>query len=491
VSEADQRTTSRWANGDSEADRELDELASMHQAVVADLDRYRALFDAAPSALLVTDRNLRVLEANRAAADLLDVKDRFLLGKPLAAYIEREHRRELRTWPTQVLRGREPNSIHVRMRRRTGVAFEARLTVTFGRGELYWTIVDMTEEMQAEQQLWELKRDLEERVAAQSAELEVLAEQLPVAVMVLDEAATVLWMNSRAVALVGRAPSPDSPLVSRGKNALRGETVRNVRLPVHGPDGEERIVELTAAPVTRHGGAALVFGDVTERDRLERADSEFVENAAHQLRNPITAIASSVAALEAGAKDDGAEREKFIGHIGRESARLEVLVEALLSLASLQRSQGTPLVELMPLRPILDDLAASTPVREGVRIVVSCNKRLAAVGDRDLVAQALGNVLANASEHTEEGEIRIRARFKGPSVTVDVADSGPSIAPAARDRVFERFFRQTANGRHGSGLGLPIAKAAADATGAHLQLLDQGEGEGATFRFILPGARLL
>src|SRR5215471_17432684 len=107
---------------ESDEDRAYDELASMHQAVVADLERYRALFDAAPSALIATDKNLRVLEANTAAAELLDVEPRFLPGKPLAGFVDPEHKRELRTWPTKLLRGQASLSAHVRMRRRTGVA---------------------------------------------------------------------------------------------------------------------------------------------------------------------------------------------------------------------------------------------------------------------------------------------------------------------------------------------------------------------------------
>jgi two-component system, OmpR family, phosphate regulon sensor histidine kinase PhoR len=472
-------------------DREYDELWSMHRAVVADLERYRALFDAAPSALLVTDPSLRVLEANLAATELLDVEKRFLFGKPLVSFVDAEHRRQVRTWPSRLLRGDASRSAHVRMRRRSGVAFEARLTVTVGRGELYWTIVDMTEEAQAELLLWELKSELEERVSAQSAELEALVEQLPVGVMVLDATGEISWLNSRAMSLVGREGLPGSPLADRASPALRGTAVRADRLAVKTPHGLERTIELIAVPVPRHGGAALLFSDVTERERLERADAEFVENAAHQLRTPIAAIASSVAALEAGASGDETERERFLGHIARESDRLRALVEALLHLASLQRHAGRPLVELIPLKPLLDDLAASTPVRDGVRIVVHCSKRIGAVADRELLAQAVGNVVANAADHTDQGQIRLRAKFDGKSVTVEVADSGPGISPAARDRVFERFFRSSTNGRRGSGLGLPIALAAAEATGARLELLPQCDREGATFRFTIPGAQLL
>jgi two-component system phosphate regulon sensor histidine kinase PhoR len=239
-----------------------------------------------------------------------------------------------------------------------------------------------------------------------------------------------------------------------------------------------------------------VFTDVTERDRTRRADAEFVENAAHQLRNPISAIVSSIAALEAGAQLEERERERFMTHIARETARLETLVEALLTLAGIQQQQQQEqqrlaLVELVPLRRLLDQLVAAAALRDGVKARVTCGTRVAVVGDRDLLAQAFGNVIANAAQHTERGVIRIRARLDGGTVTVDITDSGPGVAEDARDRVFDRFFRGSTNGGRGSGLGLAIALAAVQAHDARLELLDQREGEGARFRFTIPGARLL
>jgi signal transduction histidine kinase len=377
------------------------------------------------------------------------------------------------------------------MRRRTGVAFDARLTVMIGRGELYWTLVDRTEEVQAEARLWELNAELEARVAAQSAELEALVEQLPMGVAILDRDGSVAWMNSRAVALVGGQLPEGSSIVREGRRALAGEIVRGLRVPFALPDGPSRTIAVTAAPVPRHGGAALLLADVTERDLRERADVEFVENAAHQLRNPITAIASSVAALERGAKDDALEREKFLGHVGRESARLERLVESLLTLAALQQREAAPLVELVPLAPLLADVVAAASLPVGVRTVVDCKRGLAAVADRELLSQALGNVVANAAEHTTRGQVRLEARFDGAAMTIDVVDSGPGVPAEVRDRVFDRFFRSSSNGSRGAGLGLAIARAAAEATGAQLELIEQREREGARFRFTIPGARLL
>jgi signal transduction histidine kinase len=256
------------------------------------------------------------------------------------------------------------------------------------------------------------------------------------------------------------------------------------------PDGSAVTAQVNAAPFTVGGGAVVVIDDMTHRDRIERADAEFVENAAHQLRNPIAAIASSVAALDAGAAEDERERARFLGHVARESDRLGALVDSLLTLARLQRGIARPLVELVPLRKLLDDILASLAVDRAVEFLVECDERLAVVSDREMLGQALGNVLTNATEHSS-GQIRIRARLQGPDVVVEVSDDGPGIPEDVRERIFERFFRGAGSGGRGSGLGLAIARAATRAAHGQLELLEARDGEGATFRFTVPGAQLL
>jgi PAS domain S-box-containing protein len=495
------------AGGDEELARDFEDLVSMHEAVRSDARRYRALFEAAPVALVVTDASLRILEANTAATALLQVDLRYLLGKPLPAFVDPPDRREIRVWHHRLTVEGAPQAANIRMRRRGGVAFEASVTVTDGTGELYWTIRDRTEDAQAEARLWELNRELEQRVATQSAELEELVEQLPVGVAVLDADGALAWMNRRAAEIVVAPPAhrpsgrwrigvtapdgteiPDDELPTT--RALRGETVAGVRLHFRRPDGTWATAQVSAAPRTTRGGVVVVLDDVTQRDRIERADAEFVENAAHQLRNPIAAIASSVAALEAGAKDDEAERERFLAHVSRESTRLGRLVDSLLMLSGLQRGVAGPLVELVPLRPLLEEVVASLGL-SAAPVAVECDESLAVVSDREMLAQALGNVLANAVEHGGPDEVRIAARLEGSDVIVDVADHGPGIPLDARERIFERFFRGPRSSTAGSGLGLAIAQAAVRAAHGRLELLDAREAEGTTFRLTIPGALLL
>lgn len=467
--------------GEADLAHDLEALLSMHAAVQADADRYRALFAAAPTALLVTSHNLTILECNPACARLLDVEERFLAGKPLTVYVDLAGRRLLRTRAAQLHRG--TTSISLRMRRRSGVAFDAVVAATPSQREIYWSISDRTEETQAEVRLWELNRELERRVEEQSRGIATLAARLPVGVVVLRPTGELAWANSRAHEIFAERPETVIPHVA---DALAGREIRDRRTAIE-LERREIVVELTAAPLAG-GGVVLVADDVTQRDRLERADAEFVENAAHQLRNPISAIAASVAALDAGARDDAAERDRFLSHIARESARIGSLADALLALAALQRGDAAPRIEVVPLRRLLQDSVDAVPAP--ARIAIDCPDDIAVVADGGLLGQALANVVENAVGHARS-EVRIEARVQDATAVVDVLDDGPGIPPEVRERVFERFFRVPGTERRGSGLGLAIASAAAEAAQSTLELLPAAEGGGTAFRFTMPGARLL
>jgi signal transduction histidine kinase len=109
--------------------------------------------------------------------------------------------------------------------------------------------------------------------------------------------------------------------------------------------------------------------------------------------------------------------------------------------------------------------------------------------DRFVIRQAVINLVDNAIKFSPSGgRITIRVGETRDSATLDVADTGTGIAPAARDRIFDRFFRATHDGGEtGAGLGLSIAKGAVEANGGRLTLVSSGES-GSTFRITLPRA---
>jgi signal transduction histidine kinase len=229
---------------------------------------------------------------------------------------------------------------------------------------------------------------------------------------------------------------------------------------------------------------------VAEGVRQESAEREFVTNAAHELQSPLTAIVSAIEVLQAGAKDTP-QRDVFLGHIERASARLARLARALLVLARAQTGAESPKTELVSLEALLSDVASWLKTAENVRVDVSCPPEVAVLTNRELVEQAVFNVAENAAKYTAEGRIELAARVVDARAEISISDTGPGIPGAEQDRVFERFYRGGGTVDQGSGLGLSIARAAAEAMGGEVEL-ESAVGKGTVVRFRLPqGASLV
>ena len=252
-------------------------------------------------------------------------------------------------------------------------------------------------------------------------------------------------------------------------------------------ESDDRLVSVSGVPAG-HGGesAILVLADVTQQERDERAQREFVTNAAHELRTPIAGIVTSIEMLQTGAKDDPRARDDFLAHIERESGRLARLTRALLVLARAEARQEEPHLERVHVAPLLQRVAGSLEPRGPVRVRVECDPALVVPADADLLEQAVQSVAQNADKYTERGEITLRASTSADGVVVEVEDTGHGVAPAERDRIFERFYRGAAEEPGGFGLGLAIARQAVKVLGGAIEL--DATPEGTIVRLLLPTA---
>jgi PAS domain S-box-containing protein len=491
-----------------------DELDMLRAALADEADRYRSLFESVPVALVTTDATGIIRHANAAAGQLLDIEPRFLLGTPLSLYADAHERAELRSLTRQLTAtGGTSGDTRIRLRRRSGVALDLLVRATASLSEIRWVLQDVADEQQAEQRLWGLNRELEARVTEQAGEIEAVLEQLPVGVAIVDaETRAVRRMNARAQEIVGESllrdagdglvaleptnadGTPIDPGDLPARQALGGETTTRRTISVRVADGRRALLEVHATPIRGARGdvraAVLTFDDVTERERREQADREFVSNAAHQLRTPLTAIASAVAALQTGAKNVPEERDRFLAHLERETDRLARLGRALLTLARAQRGESAPDIRVVRLRPLLEALAEWASRRAGVEIVVSCPANVGALANPELLEEALANVVANAVAHTDRGRVVLSAAAQDGTTIVEVADSGTGITPEEQPRVFERFYRASKSGPTGFGLGLPIAKAALEAMHGSIDIRS-AVNEGTTIRICVPSARIL
>ena len=255
------------------------------------------------------------------------------------------------------------------------------------------------------------------------------------------------------------------------------------------PD-EERALALVGIPAQPEGDTVMiVLDDLTEQERRELAEREFVSNAAHELRTPLTTIIGAVEVLQAGAKDNPAERDRFLTHIEREAERLARLARALLTLARAHAGQERPRLEAVSLAALLAEVADGTRAAEGVPVSIECPPDLVANVNRDLLEQALRNLTGNAVKHTPSGRIVLRAYAEGNAVKIEVEDTGIGMNAETQQHVFDRFYRGQGRDAEGFGLGLAIVRQTVRSLGGHIEL-DSALGQGTRFRIVLEQARV-
>ncbi|MGD9695218.1 MAG: sensor histidine kinase [Thermoleophilia bacterium] len=243
-------------------------------------------------------------------------------------------------------------------------------------------------------------------------------------------------------------------------------------------------------------GATLnsMLGRVEEsfaaRAEQERRLRRFVADASHELQTPLTSVRGYAELFRRGAAERPEDLQTTMRRIEAESARMGVLVDDLLLLARLD--DGRPLERRrLDLAALAGEMAADARVVEPDRPIDADLEPAWVDGDDARLRQVVGNLLSNARAHTPAGApVTVRVRERDGEATLEVADSGPGLEPEHAARVFERFFRadpSRARASGGSGLGLSIVTAIAEAHGGRAEL-DSEPGRGATFRVVLPAA---
>lgn len=356
------------------------------------------------------------------------------------------------------------------------------------------------------------------RMAAQLADrLQVLTQQrnqheallgsMVEGVLAVDAEEQVIVINRAAAELFGV-----DPIQARGQ--LLGAVIRNVSvqrfvaevLSKGEPQEDEIVVNGSQERFLRvHGtalrdsqgrriGALVVFGDVTRLRRLEVLRRDFVANASHELRTPITSIKGFVETLRDGALDSREDAERFLAIIARQSERLEAIVDDMLALSRLEEEterRGISVAE-EPLCNILEAAVQEFEIAaedKGIEIKLSCEPGLRAHVNRELIEQAVGNLIDNAIKHgNADSVVSVIGEETEDEIVIRVRDQGPGIEPEHLPRLFERFYRVD-RGRSrrlgGTGLGLAIVKHIAQAHHGRVGV-ESVHGQGSTFSIYLP-----
>ena len=248
-------------------------------------------------------------------------------------------------------------------------------------------------------------------------------------------------------------------------------------------------VRVTATSRDEVGELARAFNRMAEElAGVDRQRRELVANVSHELRTPLTALCALLENLADGVADPDPETLRAALDQGE---RMTALVTDLLDLSRVDAGKAPLARKTVEVRPLLEAAVAESRVgARDVKYVVRVSPPdLTAQGDPARLRQLVANLLDNASGHSPPGgTVTIRAGVIDDRWRLEVADEGPGVAPANRERAFERFGTLIdVDGGGGTGLGLAIARWVTDLHDGTIGFADPGPGEhGARIRADLP-----
>ncbi len=250
------------------------------------------------------------------------------------------------------------------------------------------------------------------------------------------------------------------------------------------------VVALTIGQLTTrlraHREAEIKTKLIAESERLSRT---LLNSVSHELRTPIATITGAASGLCASGTLTPMQ-QKLATEIESASARLNRVVQSLLSAARLQSGQVRPKLDWCDITDLVQialrdvtNMTANHPV--GVKLAAG----LPLVKmDVILMGQAVANLLANAAAHTPPGTpVEISARIEGNNLALEVSDSGPGLPPDQLDRIFDLFHRLPTARPGGTGLGLAIVKGFVEAQGGRVKAANR-PGGGAVFTIWMPAS---
>ncbi len=336
------------------------------------------------------------------------------------------------------------------------------------------------------------------RVIQLFREFRRLTAALPDGVVLLSPGREIIWFNRTAALILGLRRKAD-----------RGMPIENlIRQPefsayLQGPGGGAGVVvrvqggeRWLALVVIAAGGQHLMLArDVTREARLEQMRKDFVANASHELRSPLTVIAGYLDQLgEEG--DLGAEWREPIADMRLQADRMREIVDDLLELSRMESSADEAPMLPVNVPELLERLVRETRASAVTppRFELDIKAESGLLGSERELHSIASNLISNAIKYTPaDGTITVRWCCDDAGGHLSVADTGIGIAAEHLPRLTERFYRadkSRARANGGSGLGLSIVKHGLQRHGGRLEITSH-EGHGSTFTAHFPSRRLL
>jgi signal transduction histidine kinase len=253
--------------------------------------------------------------------------------------------------------------------------------------------------------------------------------------------------------------------------------------------------ELSGELEETNRGVVALYAELDSKSQelaqANEAKTRFLRSVSHELRAPVNSILGLAGLL---ADDDpNEERRRQVAYLSASARSLLDLVNELLDLARAESGRLDVARTAVPLAPLFAELRGTLrpmAAERGLDLTVDQPAANAALvwADHELLARVLRNLLINALDFTERGQVRLGSALRSGAVEIEVADTGIGISLADQGNIFEEFFQvpgPVQTRRHGTGLGLPYARRATEALGGTISVASE-PGRGSVFTVRLP-----
>lgn len=255
---------------------------------------------------------------------------------------------------------------------------------------------------------------------------------------------------------------------------------------LHYKEVDYQVISIPMFIEKRYNGCVLIFQDVTAVASGERMQKQFIADASHELRTPITSIKGMSEILLREDFNDDVQREEFIQQIDVETKRLEQIVDDLLLQSRLKQNKVHLEKSMFNLKQFFDGIIFEKRQvlhEEHINVILNCPSDIMMRADHFRMSQVVLNLLNNAINYSKDGEIIINCKTEDDKIKIEFKDSGAGISADILPHIFERFFKgnpDRARNNNGSGLGLAISKSIIEAHGGSIDVTSE-VGVGTTF----------
>lgn len=337
------------------------------------------------------------------------------------------------------------------------------------------------------------------RIVQLFREFRRMTSAMPDGVVVLGTDREILWFNRNAARLLRLRRKVDFGQridnLIRHPDFIRYVEVGDYSLPIVVRSSVDAELHLALQMVAYGSQQLLLVRDVTRQVRLESMRKDFVANASHELRSPLTVITGYVDTLAEDPSVDPLWRGP-LEEMRRQAERMRAVVDGLIELSRLEAASGEAGQDLIDVSGMLTLIRREVLglERRPAEVTLKLASDAKLLGSEPEIHSIFSNLISNAVKYTPpEGRVDIRWWVDAEGAHFEVADTGVGIAPEHIPRLTERFYRvdpSRARATGGSGLGLSIVKHALQRHGATLNV-ESEEGVGSTFSCHFPPRRVV